>query len=402
MIRLTKIKRDPKETAKLCQCRPVCKSRRREWKGQEQKTSAELLLERKPLADCFRRWPKSVFPNSPCPLFGRTKRVTIKNRHTFQTPHVVRICQAPVDDRISSPFSHTSSCPLASITGQSGREFRFDYKFSKKADGWLKLHQVPATWRDARLRCHAEGKSSSSNKEFRFDYKFSKMAEGWLKLHQVPATWKEARLRCHAEGNVLASPLTNQLKSAIIDHVREVRGTAPTTIFTGVHASFSKGDYFSIVGVPMLKLPLEWAPGEPDNYLNSESCLVMLTQSNGTVEYNLDARTGSCYKFHRRGLPWSRAYMTCAAEGAHLAIINSAEESQVLKDLYGKNPDNLIFSKAPGIAAIGFHDWGERGRDPEPGWIRPVRQRTAGQRDQCAHRRRWRVLWQHFQEWKPQ
>ncbi|KOB63853.1 C-type lectin 21, partial [Operophtera brumata] len=178
--------------------------------------------------------------------------------------------------------------------------------------------------------------------------------------------------------SVLASPLTNQLQSAIIDHVREVRGSELTTIFTGVHASFSKGDYFSI-------------EGQPDNYLNSESCLVMLTQSNGTVgdvmcsdvfpyvcykkkttlmltgcgtndtEYNLDTRTGSCYKFHRRGLPWSRAYMTCAAEGAHLAIINSAEESQVLRDLYAKNPDNLIFSKDPGIAAIGFHDWGERG-----------------------------------------
>ncbi|KOB65868.1 C-type lectin 21 [Operophtera brumata] len=35
--------------------------------------------------------------------------------------------------------------------------------------------------------------------------------------------------------------------------------------------------------VPLLELPLEWVPGEPDNYLNSESCLVMLTQSNGTV-----------------------------------------------------------------------------------------------------------------------
>ncbi|KOB65867.1 C-type lectin 21, partial [Operophtera brumata] len=168
--------------------------------------------------------------------------------------------------------------------------------------------------------------------------------------------------------SVLASPLTNQLQSAIIDHVREVRGTELTTIFTGVHASFSKGDYFSIEGVPLLKLPLEWAPGQPDNYLNSESCLVMLTQSNGTVGDVMcsDVFPYVCYKkkttlFHRRGLPWSRAFMTCAAEGAHLTIINSAGESQVLKEIYAKNPDNLIFSKDPGTAAIGFHDWGERG-----------------------------------------
>ncbi|KOB78576.1 C-type lectin 10 [Operophtera brumata] len=93
-----------------------------------------------------------------------------------------------------------------------------------------------------------------------------------------------------------------------------------------------------------------------------------------STEYNLDARTGSCYKFHRRGLPWSRAYMTCAAERAHLAIVNSAEESEVLKDLYAKNPDNLIFSNEPGIAAIGLNISGEtlkqagfdRFRDGEP------------------------------------
>ncbi|KOB63854.1 Lipopolysaccharide binding protein, partial [Operophtera brumata] len=88
--------------------------------------------------------------------------------------------------------------------------------------------------------------AGQSGRDFRFDYKFSKKADGWLKLHQVPATWRDARLICHAEGNVLASPLTNQLQSAIIDYVREVRGTELTTIFTGVHASFSKGDYFSI------------------------------------------------------------------------------------------------------------------------------------------------------------
>lgn len=35
--------------------------------------------------------------------------------------------------------------------------FRDDYSFSREAGGWLKLHQVPATWNDAQLLCHAEG-----------------------------------------------------------------------------------------------------------------------------------------------------------------------------------------------------------------------------------------------------
>ncbi|KAG6455689.1 uncharacterized protein LOC115447079 [Manduca sexta] len=104
MIKLPKLKRDPKETEHLCKCRPVCKSRRREWKGHVQNTSAELLLERKPVAECFRRWPTKVYANSPCPLFGRTRRVTVNERNASHVPTVVRVCQAPIDDTVHTPY----------------------------------------------------------------------------------------------------------------------------------------------------------------------------------------------------------------------------------------------------------------------------------------------------------
>ncbi|XP_045771395.1 uncharacterized protein LOC123871565 [Maniola jurtina] len=104
MISLPKTKRDPKKTADLCKCRPVCKSRRREWKGELQKTSAELLLERKPVRDCLRRWPTRVYPNSPCPLLARTRHVTVVERDVERPPKVVRICQAPVDDVADTPY----------------------------------------------------------------------------------------------------------------------------------------------------------------------------------------------------------------------------------------------------------------------------------------------------------
>ncbi|XP_069358826.1 uncharacterized protein [Maniola hyperantus] len=110
MISLPKTKRDPKKSADLCKCRPVCKSRRREWKGQLQKTSAELLLERKPVRQCvrLRRCPtfQRVYPNSPCPLFARTRHVTVVERDVARPPsvRVVRICQAPVDDVVDTPY----------------------------------------------------------------------------------------------------------------------------------------------------------------------------------------------------------------------------------------------------------------------------------------------------------
>lgn len=78
-------------------------------------------------------------------------------------------------------------------------------------------------------------------------------------------------------------------------------------------------------------------------------------------EYNIDTRTGSCYKFHRNGLTWPAAYMTCMAEGAHLVIMNSDVESQVLKELYAKNPDSKIFAKWPQYASIGTYDAGDGG-----------------------------------------
>ncbi|CAK1546914.1 unnamed protein product [Leptosia nina] len=85
-------------------CKPLCKSRRREWKGDVQNTSAELLLERKPKAECFHRWPTKVYPNSPCPLFATTRRVTVKERGYIPQPEVVRICQAPVDDTVDTTY----------------------------------------------------------------------------------------------------------------------------------------------------------------------------------------------------------------------------------------------------------------------------------------------------------
>ncbi|CAF4953796.1 unnamed protein product [Pieris macdunnoughi] len=104
MLKLPEIKLDPKKTSHLCKCRPICKSRRREWKGDVQNTSAELLLERKPKPECFRRWPTKVYPNSPCPLFSTTRRVTVKERGYIPPPEVVRICQAPIDDTVDTTY----------------------------------------------------------------------------------------------------------------------------------------------------------------------------------------------------------------------------------------------------------------------------------------------------------
>ncbi|XP_059056931.1 C-type mannose receptor 2-like [Achroia grisella] len=226
--------------------------------------------------------------------------------------------------------------------------------------------------------------SVAESREFRFDYTYNNDTEGWWKLHRIPGTWNEARLRCHAEGAVLASPLNG--------HMLRVMKTIMTTnslqrgIFSGIHATLSKAVYTSVEGVPLARIPVSWAPGEPDNYENNESCLLL--SPNGTMadvnctkvfpyicykkdtqsvvqpecgtidtEYFLESRTGSCYKFHYIGQTWHQAYMTCAAEGGHLAIINGFTEAQAIKELFAKYPANTIMAFGTYSVFLGFSDW---------------------------------------------
>ncbi|XP_028161368.1 C-type mannose receptor 2-like isoform X1 [Ostrinia furnacalis] len=222
---------------------------------------------------------------------------------------------------------------------------------------------------------------------FRFDYYYVKELEGWLKPHLMPATFKDAFLRCNLEGAVLASPLDRNLHKAM-EGIQAASGVA-CGIFTGIHATFSKGDFTSIEGVPLEKIPLEWALDEPDNFKNQEDCIIMLP--NGTVadvrcdetfpyvcyrkkvnspvitacgtvdpEYKLESSTGSCYKFHGTGRTWRNAQRTCLAQGGYLAIPNSAQEATVLKNIFAGHPANTIKSEFKDVVALGFLDWDQK------------------------------------------
>ncbi|KAJ0180361.1 hypothetical protein K1T71_003765 [Dendrolimus kikuchii] len=225
-------------------------------------------------------------------------------------------------------------------------------------------------------------------REFRFDYKFYEEADGYLKYNAIPASWHDARLRCLYEGAELASPINPKMLKVL----KEIRpqGKGPSAaLWTGVHATFSKGDYFSVGGVPLARMPITWSLNEPDNFQNCEDCLILMLNGTvadvscqesfpyacfkkktsvvtgcGTIDpgYTLDVRTGSCYKFHRGGLIWSRAFMTCAAEGGHLAVIDTVGEEIVLRDIFAKYPQNTLFNTVyKDSAHIGFSDWGEIG-----------------------------------------
>ncbi|XP_061711769.1 secretory phospholipase A2 receptor-like [Cydia pomonella] len=214
------------------------------------------------------------------------------------------------------------------------------------------------------------------------EYIYHRKAGGSLKHHKRPATWQEARMRCHLEGTVLASPLNTGLREVLEETSRN------DYIFVGFHAIFSKGDFFSIEGLPIEKSALTF---QPNNYKNKEDCVAMnsfgvmdvpcddplpylcfkegvpKTVENGPcgpIEngYKLNNKTGNCYKFHTTARTWSRAFMTCSVERAHLVVINSDLEAQVLTELVEEYPeDSMKDALVQEFIYVGVQDWGERG-----------------------------------------
>ncbi|XP_073947441.1 macrophage mannose receptor 1-like isoform X2 [Choristoneura fumiferana] len=200
----------------------------------------------------------------------------------------------------------------------------------------------------------------------------------YIKVHRIPANWQDAQFRCRLEGGILASPENKDMFDAMLTIMNDRK---ISKVYTGIHATFSKG-------TPLSELDVGWMQGEPDNLNNEEDCLVMYSSGglsdvkctnvypfichkspemmdahkcsysqNGTTssDYVLYNKTLSCYKFHKEGLFWPNAFRTCLAEDAYLAIINSEDESQFLKELFAQHPRQHIpghFNKDS--ASIGF------------------------------------------------
>ncbi|CAH0719677.1 unnamed protein product, partial [Brenthis ino] len=182
------------------------------------------------------------------------------------------------------------------------------------------------------------------------------------------------------EGAILASPLNETLKDAL-DAYSEAYDI--DQLYVGIHATISSQIWHSIEGIPLENLA---------NHLNISqiesgyrSCAVMRAgsvinvgcqemfpyicyksdnvsrnlASCGTTDtaYQLDMRTGNCYKFHAEAKSWVEAYEICFAEQAYLAIINSYAEARILADIFANYPSFTIHADHPNTMSIGIIDW---------------------------------------------
>ncbi|XP_045497571.1 uncharacterized protein LOC123695706 [Colias croceus] len=197
---------------------------------------------------------------------------------------------------------------------------------------------------------------------YRFDYTYYPEIGGSIKFHFVPDTWPNASYTCEIE---------EQRKNTQKE----------------VHSIFSKGDFASIDGVPLLRIPIKWLEGEPNNAVSTYSLSADVRCTNrlpyvcflehekvvsknkcGTVDngYTFNEKTNSCYKFHSTGQSWNTAFKMCYAEGAHLVTIDSQEENDVIRQLLQAgiqyNPaDSRDYGYYKNQSFIGIYNWKDMG-----------------------------------------
>ncbi|XP_047987458.1 secretory phospholipase A2 receptor-like [Leguminivora glycinivorella] len=225
-----------------------------------------------------------------------------------------------------------------------------------------------------------------------YNYEYVPEAGVWLRLHIVPANWKNAFRRCQLEGGVLASPSSYVLAKAMLSIMTENK--VSRSVFTGIHALVSEGDYLSLDGVPLSDIHLEWAEGEPSatedssDPDNNENCVVLtrlgeasdvsctskypyfcrrenasMTILNEKCQttaagYKYEPRTNSCYKLHTNAKKWHEAAKVCHSEGGHLAVVNSDEEAEVLKEIFAMYPPKTVTgAKHDDVAIVGVWKW---------------------------------------------
>ncbi|XP_075987281.1 macrophage mannose receptor 1-like [Anticarsia gemmatalis] len=232
---------------------------------------------------------------------------------------------------------------------------------------------------------------------------------GQIETNKIISTFEDALAKCQADGAVLAAPVTDQLRNAMMTLITVNNHSTPYFINAKLLHSpslqfmTSEGVSLDDMSVSDMIEELDPRDGEclamDSRTIRVVSCSVPLpymcykkndeiipttteqeytdttevdTTECGTTdeEYKLVTSTGSCYKYHGDKKNWDEAEASCEAEGGYLAILNNKEEVQAIGALdfptytYGifiglrdKNEDNHWTSVHGDNFNDIFHEW---------------------------------------------
>ncbi|KAJ8895213.1 hypothetical protein PR048_000538 [Dryococelus australis] len=219
---------------------------------------------------------------------------------------------------------------------------------------------------------------------------YVKLGEGSYKIHSRGADWLTAKATCESEGAhlvVINSEEEAQLVVNLFSHHPSSNADYKNEIWVGVNDIEEEGKFVTVLGEDLSTTGYAiWVKGNPDDYSrhdpNGEDCVSLkksrhfndlhckanltivceaedtqpTASSNIVTAASEEAESSEegadpthpgymklgegSYKIHSRGADWLTAKATCESEGAHLVVINSEEEAQLVVNLFSHHPSS--------------------------------------------------------------
>ncbi|CAG9576073.1 unnamed protein product [Danaus chrysippus] len=220
--------------------------------------------------------------------------------------------------------------------------------------------------------------------KFRVDYRYEKAFNTFYKLHPEGVSWHHSRIRCEAEGTELMVPDNLDEADSIPLLVAPIL-TKYQGVYVGIHDLYSERTFVTIKGYELQNtiLDLLWELSQPEH--NGGRCVAArrngrlfvhpcsepmpfvckIKASNVTYYPECDTfhsswklgPNGTCYITHTEPQTWYEAYSTCYAAGGHLAIIDTKEEGEYIRDVFKQSEQSITPNE---FAFIGFSDLFQR------------------------------------------
>ncbi|XP_045450291.1 uncharacterized protein LOC123659062 [Melitaea cinxia] len=226
--------------------------------------------------------------------------------------------------------------------------------------------------------------ADSQRPKYRVDYRYEKAFDAFYKMHPEAVDWYQARMRCEAEKTELFVPSNLDEADSMPLLVAPIL-TKYEGVYVGIHDLFSERTFVTIIGNYLQDSILEllWEQKQPkykggrcvaarrNGRLFVHPCSEALPfackiKASSVMYYpdcdTYDARwklgpNKTCYITHIEPQTWYDAYTTCHFAGGHLAVLDTREEAEYIRDVF-KQVDQ---HKTPGdFAFLGFSDLFQR------------------------------------------
>ncbi|KAJ0180722.1 hypothetical protein K1T71_004126 [Dendrolimus kikuchii] len=219
------------------------------------------------------------------------------------------------------------------------KRYRTDYVYNSKTDAFYKLHTETKHEYKAKQYCEIEGAKLMVPASHYDIVQAHAMFKQFPDLG--PYIWVAADGKSHesVEEQALIE-FTTEMNSYSYEHDYGFEGTA-----SRCDVMRRDGEVESISSC-FERLPFICKVDVKDAPYDSH-CDVYATG------YHHYPEVGSCYKIPDKVLVWNEAYVECKAQGAHLAVINSNEEHNILKNLTRSAEPHLL-SRHSWYFIIGF------------------------------------------------